>query len=399
MKPYTSPQLGTTCLLAPRQRRVTGRIRADPGQSRRVQPGRPGRPGARCKPVCAAVVYATVCATVVYATVCATVVYATVCAAVVYATVCAAVVYATVCAAVVYATVCAAVVYATVCAAVVYATVCAAVVYATVCAAVVYATVCAAVVYATVCAAVVYATVRATQGQAVMTPEMLEEVRQVMPRIEAERLYRGKGGDKLRIAVCRLLQCMAEARFPLPKTSQYARAVSSIGRGPVKRERTLAKYQESLEGHIGNFSPQVQKAAVAAFRAFAQHYYTAWDPDLHPAILKRLQVVWGWRCAWRARSPPLALRYALRPLIPVEKWGKGGEDVSFFWNTEWNKCDRPRPKGGIWWPSVLMGHRGGYAGRWPELNWGGNGGKCGKDVGKMGANSGRSWGYIGVHDG
>jgi hypothetical protein len=46
--------------------------------------------------------------------------------------------------------------------------------------------------------------------------EVLSTIRNVVMKIEKARLYRGRGGEIMRGACCRLIECMAEANFDLP---------------------------------------------------------------------------------------------------------------------------------------------------------------------------------------
>ena len=45
--------------------------------------------------------------------------------------------------------------------------------------------------------------------------ETLESIVELVPRIEKARLYRGRGGESMRSAVCRLIECISQARVPL----------------------------------------------------------------------------------------------------------------------------------------------------------------------------------------
>lgn len=43
---------------------------------------------------------------------------------------------------------------------------------------------------------------------------------EVVPRIEKARLYRGRGGELVRSAACRLIECIALANVPLNVKTQ-----------------------------------------------------------------------------------------------------------------------------------------------------------------------------------
>ena len=49
-----------------------------------------------------------------------------------------------------------------------------------------------------------------------------KDVRNLVPRIEKARLYRGRGGESMRLAVCRAIECIAHASNVLPLPSRTA---------------------------------------------------------------------------------------------------------------------------------------------------------------------------------
>ncbi len=48
-----------------------------------------------------------------------------------------------------------------------------------------------------------------------LSPELALSTAELVPIIEKKRLYRGKGGEQMRAAVCRLIECIAMANIPL----------------------------------------------------------------------------------------------------------------------------------------------------------------------------------------
>jgi hypothetical protein len=50
--------------------------------------------------------------------------------------------------------------------------------------------------------------------------ETLDSVVELVARIEKARLYRGRGGEIMRSAVCRLIECISQARLPLTVKQQ-----------------------------------------------------------------------------------------------------------------------------------------------------------------------------------
>lgn len=83
---------------------------------------------------------------------------------------------------------------------------------------------------------------------------LLAGVAEVVSNVEKERLYRGRGGELVRRAVCRLLECMALAAMPLTVKVQV---------------RLLDSIDESIK-HPGE---DVQLQAVAAVRAYTRAYF------------------------------------------------------------------------------------------------------------------------------
>ena len=76
----------------------------------------------------------------------------------------------------------------------------------------------------------------------------------VIKRIEKARLYRGKGGEIMRSAVCRLVQCLSMASLPLS----------------VKQQVTLL---DSLDDSIKHPLEGISMAAVAGLRELTRSYF------------------------------------------------------------------------------------------------------------------------------
>ena len=49
---------------------------------------------------------------------------------------------------------------------------------------------------------------------------LVDAVVDVVPRVEKARLYRGRGGEMVRAAACRLIEAVARAGVPLPVKTQ-----------------------------------------------------------------------------------------------------------------------------------------------------------------------------------
>ncbi|KAK9814241.1 hypothetical protein WJX72_002759 [[Myrmecia] bisecta] len=96
-------------------------------------------------------------------------------------------------------------------------------------------------------------------GQA-LSPERQAAVAGVVPAIEKARLYRGKGGELMRSAVCRLMECTALLALPLTPQQHI-------------------KLHDSIDENLRHPSASIQKAAAAALHAFSRSYLTVTSAD------------------------------------------------------------------------------------------------------------------------
>ena len=89
---------------------------------------------------------------------------------------------------------------------------------------------------------------------------MQAEISQVVARVEKAKQYRGKGGDMLRTAACRLIECIADAGLSLdaPTTDQL---------------------QSSLDEQLRHPKLEIVQAAVAALRKFVPVCHFGGSPD------------------------------------------------------------------------------------------------------------------------
>lgn len=58
--------------------------------------------------------------------------------------------------------------------------------------------------------------------EGLLSIDTLSEIAQLVPNIEKKRLYRGKGGEQMRAAVCRLIECISIAEVPLTVSLQVS---------------------------------------------------------------------------------------------------------------------------------------------------------------------------------
>ena len=59
------------------------------------------------------------------------------------------------------------------------------------------------------------------------------EIAELVPKIEKLRLYRGRGGEIMRSAVCRLVECISQSKLALTVKQQVKRTLSSPSRTNV----------------------------------------------------------------------------------------------------------------------------------------------------------------------
>ena len=60
----------------------------------------------------------------------------------------------------------------------------------------------------------------AENAEQVLSKETLVAIAEIVQTIEKKRLYRGKGGETIRTAVCRLIECISIVRIPLTVPQQ-----------------------------------------------------------------------------------------------------------------------------------------------------------------------------------
>ena len=92
--------------------------------------------------------------------------------------------------------------------------------------------------------------------------ELKRSIRNLVPKIEKKRLYRGRGGEIMRAAVCRFIECVALARIQLVM-------------------RTQLRFLDTLDECLRHPNEVIRNRAVCAYRAFAHRYFpNAKDKDV-----------------------------------------------------------------------------------------------------------------------
>lgn len=84
--------------------------------------------------------------------------------------------------------------------------------------------------------------------------DVLASIAELVPAIEKARLYRGRGGEIMRSAVCRLIECISKARMPLTVKQQV-------------------RYLDSVDTCLKHPSGFIQEAASNALHALMRSYF------------------------------------------------------------------------------------------------------------------------------
>ena len=77
-----------------------------------------------------------------------------------------------------------------------------------------------------------------------LSQELNNSIAEIIPTIEKKRLYRGKGGEQMRAAVCRLIECISIAIIPLT-VRQQVRLLDSV-------DTCLPHPNEKIQEHAGS---------------------------------------------------------------------------------------------------------------------------------------------------
>jgi tubulin-specific chaperone D len=106
----------------------------------------------------------------------------------------------------------------------------------------------------------------------------------ILPEIESQRLYMGKGGDIIREAVCLLIESISKSHLQLPEFTEVANRF-----GKIMKRKTTAIYRESIEENLKNPKENISQMAVDAFKAFCEEYYPEKIESFADRYVKMLQ--------------------------------------------------------------------------------------------------------------
>ena len=87
-----------------------------------------------------------------------------------------------------------------------------------------------------------------------LSPELLDSITEAVPTIEKRRLYRGKGGEQMRAAVCRLIECISITRISLTVPQQV-------------------RFLDSIDACIPHPNESIQDLAGKALYALMRSYF------------------------------------------------------------------------------------------------------------------------------
>ena len=112
--------------------------------------------------------------------------------------------------------------------------------------------------------------------------DLQDKLRNIVPNIEAKRLYRGKGGEIMREAVSRFIECMALSHVTLPATMTVA---SSVGNRQLKK-KSLTIFQETIDENLKHPNNEIIEMAVASLKSFSHEYYHT-SPEFGEEVAKK----------------------------------------------------------------------------------------------------------------
>lgn len=99
--------------------------------------------------------------------------------------------------------------------------------------------------------------------------ETLESVVELLAGIEKARLYRGRGGEIMRSAVCRLIECISKAKVPLAVKQQV-------------------RYLDSIDACLKHPNEDIQKAAADALFFLMRNYFPVRENGPSDRLQKRV---------------------------------------------------------------------------------------------------------------
>lgn len=103
-------------------------------------------------------------------------------------------------------------------------------------------------------------------------PKLLVDIIHIIPNIESKRLYRGKGGEIMREAVCRFIECISLKEIELPAQISV---ITGLGRTQLKGTRSI--YQRAINENLKHPNEDIVEQALLSLKAFTSTYYRTND--------------------------------------------------------------------------------------------------------------------------
>ncbi|KAJ7541816.1 hypothetical protein O6H91_10G078100 [Diphasiastrum complanatum] len=151
--------------------------------------------------------------------------------------------------------------------------------------------------------------------------EKEKAIANMVPAIEKARLYRGKGGEIMRGAVCRLIESIGIAKIPLSQ----------------KFQKTI---MDTLDENLKHPNSQIQVSAVAGFQAFVKFYLLpATATTIRNVVTKHVEALNKDPNPAKRRGAALALG-ALPPEYLLDSWREVINALCFASSLEENVDDR-----------------------------------------------------------
>lgn len=96
-----------------------------------------------------------------------------------------------------------------------------------------------------------------------------EKITEIVPQLDAKRLYRGKGGELVRMAVTRLIQCISESKIQIPEfflTESFGRKI---------KKKLIPIYQDTIDENLKHPNENISKSSSLSLKLFATTYYSS----------------------------------------------------------------------------------------------------------------------------
>jgi hypothetical protein len=117
-----------------------------------------------------------------------------------------------------------------------------------------------------------------------LTPPFSIDLANVVPELEAARLFRGKGGEHVRVAACVIVRKLSEAKVAL--VLDVDRIKPHLSGRPDSGKTCAKRHKEFLDDCLRNSSEEVQTAAAEALAVFASSYLVQLDEKVRRAIVQ-----------------------------------------------------------------------------------------------------------------